>query len=87
MEDSTVEVEILAGFGERLLMPDQATIDVSNVVVKVDPRLLVSLAIGKKALADQLGTFKLEVPAAFGQAQRHGLRPVTVRYEDTGRNV
>ena len=62
-------------------MPDQTTIDVSNVVVEVDPRSLVTLAIGKEALADKNGTFKSERPAALGQTHRHGPRPVTVTYE------
>ena len=82
-----MEAEIFAGFGERFLMPDQTTIDVSNVVVEVDPRSLVTLAIGKKAFADKNGTFKSERLAALGQTHRHGPRPVTVTYEDTSSNV
>ena len=92
VEDSTFEAEIAAGVVEPLLIPDQITIIVSNVVVEVDPRSLVTLAIGKKALAEQLTMLKSEGPAAFAQGHGHGPRPVTVKavtyeYEGTGSKV
>ena len=70
VEDGTFEVKICAGFGEPLGMPDEITADVSNVLVEGS---LITLAIGKKAIANQNGTLS-ERPAAFDQAQGHGLR-------------